>query len=246
MAENKPKDKCKVCKKPFISYSMGDKNGFKLIACKACGSVMVDPWMTQDELDAYFGQVQPQITHLPDPDEEIKRMEDRLRKVVRDPQGKKFVDVAARQGYGVQAARAANMTAIGIDSHDFFAKFAQDIYGPDNFKHVSLQDYAASDPPKADIVFAIETFCEQADLEGFTAGLARLVAPGGSIYIEEVDGNNFNLPRNFTEWSYVEPPLNFVYLSKRGLTSLLNRHGLHVQKMFFTWQPIMRLIAAKQ
>jgi hypothetical protein len=245
MAE-KPKDRCRVCRKPLVTYPMGEKNGFKLIACKPCGSVMVDPWMTQEELDAYFGQVQPQITHLPDPDEEIKTMEDRIRKVMRNPEGKRFLEVASRQGYGTLAAKQLGMNALGIDPHDFFAKFAQEVYNPELFKHTSVQEYAASDPPKADLVFAIETFCEQADLEGFTAGLARLVAPGGSIYIEEADGNNFNLPRNFTEWSYVEPPLNFVYLSKRGLTSLLARHGLHIQKMFFTWKPFMRLIAVKQ
>lgn len=245
MAE-KPKDKCRVCRKPFVSYPMGEKNGFKLIACKPCGSVMVDPWMTQDELDAYFGQVQPQITHLPDPDEQVKTMSDRIRRVFRDPKGKRFVDVAGRQGYGAIAARDAGMNALAIDPHEFFTKFSQDVYPPDLFKNTSAQDYAASDPPKADLVFAIETFCEQSDLEGFTAGLARLVAPGGFLYIEEADGNNFNLPRTFTEWSYVEPPLNFVYLSKRGLTALLSRHGLRVQKMFFTWQPIMRLIAVKQ
>ncbi len=242
----KPKDRCKVCKKPFISYPMGEKAGFKLIACKACGSVMVDPWITQEELDAYFGQVQPQITHLPEPDEQIETMSQRIRRVTRDAAGKSFVDVAARQGYGVKAAQAEGMKAIGLDPHDFFAKFAQEVYGPDFFKHASLQDYAASDPPKADLIFAIETFCEQSDLEGFTAGLSRLLAPGGSIYIEEADGNNFNLPRNFTDWSYVEPPLNFVYLSKKGLVALLGRHGLKIQKMFFTWKPLMRLIAVKQ
>lgn len=245
MAE-KPKEKCRVCRKPLVSYPMGEKNGFKLIACKPCGSVMVDPWITQDELDAYFGQVQPQITHLPEPEEQIQTMSERIRRVFRNPEGKRFIDVAARQGYGVAAARQANMTSLGIDPHEFFAKFAQEIYGPEFFRHSSVQDFAASDPPKSDLVFAIETFCEQSDLEGFTAGLARLVAPGGFLYIEEADGNNFNLPRNFIEWSYVEPPLNFVYLSKKGLTTLLARHGLRVQKMFFTWQPIMRLIAVKQ
>lgn len=241
-----PKEKCRICRKPLISYPMGEKSGFKFIACKACGSVMVDPWLSQEELDAYFGQVQPQITHLPDPDDQIRTNEKRIRQALRDPKGKRFVDVAARQGYGVRAAREEGMNALGLDPHEFFAKFAQEVYGADSFKHTSPQEYAAGDPPKADLVFAIETFCEQSDLEGFTAALSRLVAPGGSIYIEEADGNHFNLPKAFTEWNYVEPPLNFVYLSKKGLVALLGRHGLRIQKMFFTWKPFMRLIAVKQ
>ena len=225
---------------------MGEKNGFQLISCRACGSVMVDPPMLQSVLDDFFGQIQPQITHLPEPDDEVAEMGQRIRKVVKDPKGKTFLDIGARQGYAVRAAQQAGMTAHGIDRHDFFAKFSQEVYGADMFQHISVQDYAASDPKKSDVIFAIECFCEQTDLEGFTASLARLVAPGGSIYIEEADGNNFNIPRNFPEWIYVDPPLNFIYLSKKGLISLLHRHGLMIQKMFFTWKPIMRLIAVKQ
>src|ERR1044072_8690879 len=113
MADNKPKEKCRICKKPFVNFPMGEKNGFRFIACKPCGSVMADPWITQDELDAYFGPVQPQITHLPEPDEQVNTMSARLRRVFKDPKGKRFVDVASRQGYGVRAARDAGMEAMG-------------------------------------------------------------------------------------------------------------------------------------
>jgi SAM-dependent methyltransferase len=243
---DKPKDKCRICKKTMNAYPMGEKRGFKLFGCNGCGSVMVDPWISQEELDTYFGQVQPQITHLPDVDDVVKDMEKRIKKVVREPKGKTFLDINCRQGYAVAAARNLGMKALGIDAHEFLFKFATEVYDPDLFKHASVQDYAATDPPKADVVFSIETFCEQPDIEGFTAGLARLVAPGGAVYIEEADGNNFNLPKYFPEWVYVEPPINFVYMSKKGLTSLLARHGLHIQKMFFTWKPMMRLIAGKQ
>lgn len=245
MAE-KPKDRCRVCKQPFYRFDMGEKDGFKLVSCKACGSVMVEPPLDQQMLDKFFGEIQPQITHMPEPDDEIEAMEKRLAKVVKNPAGKTFLDVGARHGYAVMAAKKAGMAAHGIDSHDFFANFARDVYGTELFQHMSAQEYAATDPKKADVVFALECFAEQTDLDAFTAGLARLVAPGGSIYIEEADGNNFNLPRNFTDWAYVEPPLNFVYLSKKGLSALLHRHGLIIQKMFFTWKPIMRLIASRQ
>ena len=144
------------------------------------------------------------------------------------------------------AARNLGMEPLGISSHDFFVKFAQEVYAPDLFKHISLQDYAASDPPKADFILAQETFSEQPDIEGYMAALSRVLAPNGVIYIEEADGNSFNLPKRFAEWAYVEPPLNFVYYSKKGLTAALNRHGLAVQKMFFTWKPMMRMVVGKQ
>ena len=79
-----------------------------------------DNWAEISQAHGY--QVQPQITHLPEPDEQIDAMTQRLNRVTRDTQGKTFVDVAARQGYGVKAAQMAGMKPLGLDPHDFFAK----------------------------------------------------------------------------------------------------------------------------
>lgn len=247
MAEPKPAEKCKICLKPFYSFPMGEKNGYILESCRACGSVMARPWVTQEQLDKFFGEVQPTATHLAEPDIEISITESLIRKTCPgEPKGKRFLDIANRQGYGVMAAKRLGMEPLGISPHDFFTKFAQEVYAPDLFKHISVQDYAASDPPKVDFILAQETFTEQPDPESYMAAVARLLAPGGVMYVEEADGNSFNLPKRFAEWGYVEPPLNFVYYSKKGLTALLNRHGLAVQKMFFTWKPMMRMVVVKQ
>lgn len=245
MAEQ-AEQKCRICQQTFDPYPMGEKNGCVLLACKSCGSVMTDPYITKDELDAYFAGIDPTITHVPDPAREIIDMKNRIVKISQDLQGKRFLDVSCRQGYAVKAAKLQGMTPFGIDSHEFFIKFAQEKYPPDYFKHSTVQDYAASDPEKFDIGFCIESFCEQPDPEGFVAGLARLIKPGGQLYIEEVDGNSFNLPRNFSNWAYVDPPINFLYISKKGMQAILGRHGFQIQKMFFTWRPVMKLIAVRQ
>lgn len=247
MADKKPVEKCPICQKAYFPFPMGEKNGYLLESCRACGSVMTRPLVTQEHLDKFFGEVQPVATHLTEPDIEISINESMITKACPgEIKGKRFLDVASRQGYGVVAARNLGMEPMGISQHEFFTKFAQEVYSPDLYKHTSLQDYAASDPPKADFILAQETFTEQPDIEGYMAALARVLAPNGVIYIEEADGNSFNLPKRFSEWAYVEPPLNFIYYSKKGLTSVLNRHGLAVQKMFFTWKPMMRMVVGKQ
>lgn len=235
---------CRICKKPLYPQPMGEKNGYSLVACKSCGSVMVSPWIEQDELDQFFGDVQPEITHLPDPDAEIKTMVKNITAAAKGVSGKRFLDVSCRQGYGVMAAKQLGFDAKGIDSHDFMIRFAQKEYDATLFEHVSAVDYAATGV-KADVVFSLESLCEQPDPESFVAALAALTAPGGVVYMEEPDGNNFNLPRIFTKWALVEPPLNFLYISKRGLLLLLKRHGFRVKKIFFSWAPMTRLIAVR-
>lgn len=225
---------------------MGEKNGYAFSACMSCGSVITEPWVTQKTIDDFFGDVQPDIVHLPKPDIEIQKIKKTLMGMVPSPAGKKFLDVSCRQGYAVMAAKELGLEARGIDRYDFFVTFAQDKYTPDLFEQKTAVEAAAHHPAAFDFIFASEAFCEQTDPENFAEALAALLKPDGILYIHEIDGNHFMLPRKFSKWLYADPPLNFAYYSKKGMEALLSRHGLVVQKSFFNWRPFMRLIVKKK
>jgi SAM-dependent methyltransferase len=236
---------CKICRQPFLGYPMGEKNGYNLVTCRDCGSVFTDPFLTQADLNNFFGDIQPEIVHTPDPAAEIVDIKKMLGKITTNFSGRRFLDISCRQGYAVMAAKELGFQAHGIDPHDFFIAFAKDKYDPALFDHISVPDYAAKGG-QAEVIYANECFCEQPDPEAYMAALAKILAPGGKLYLREPDGNNFNLPKNFSNWSFVDPPLNFSYLSEKGMRALLARHGLKVEKKFFTWAPFMRLIVTRK
>ena len=233
---------CRICQQPFFGHPMGEKNGYTFLACKACGSIVTEPWPTQEVIDKFFGDIQPEIVHLPNPAGEIIHAKKLLRKITRDYTGRRFLDVSCRQGYGVMAAKELGFQARGIDPHNFFIAFAKDKYDPHLFEHVTVPDYAAKGE-QAEIIFSIESFCEQLDPEGYMAALSKILAPHGKLYLQEPDGNHLRLPIKLSNWSFADPPMNFSYISKKGMMSLLGRHGLKIEKSFFTWSPFMRLIA---
>jgi len=232
---------CRICLKPFAGFPLGEKNGYTFEACKACGSVTTHPWPTQADIDKFFGDIQPEIVHAPNPQGRINRIKKLLQKLTPNHAGRRFLDVCTRQGYAVLAAKELGFQAHGIDSHDFCISFAKDKYDPHLFEHISVQDYAAKGG-QAEFIYVTEGFCEQTDPEGYAAALAKILAPGGMIYLEEPDGNHIRLPASFPRWAFADPPLNFSYISKKGMYILLARHGLKVQKKFFAWEPFMRLI----
>jgi SAM-dependent methyltransferase len=233
---------CRICHKPFLPYPLGEKGEYAFAACKACGSVMAEPWPTQEAIDNLFGEIQPEIVHLPSPETEIAQIKGAIAGIMRNGAGKRFLDVSCRQGYGVMAAKELGFQAHGIDPHDFFIEFAKDKYDPHLFEHISAQDYAAKGG-QADFIYSAESLCEQTDPESFAAALAKILAPGGTLYLHEPDGNHWRLPGKFAKWDFVDPPLNFSYLSKKGLGALLARHGLKVKEAPFTWTPFMRVVA---
>lgn len=240
-----PQGTCRICHETFSPHPMGSKNDWKFIACRSCGSVMVDPWPTAAEIEQFFADVQPEIVHVPNPDMEIAANKKTIQKVMKDPSGKRFVDICARQGYATEAAWQLGMHAQGIDSHEFFYKFAKEKYPTHKYSHAQAEDFAKTGA-QADLVFALEAFCEHPDPDALAEALAGIVAPDGKIYIEEADGNSFNVPKVFTNWNFVDPPINFLYISKKGMEKLLARHGLKIEKSFFNWAPFMRLIVTKK
>jgi SAM-dependent methyltransferase len=205
---------------------------------------MTDPHVTQADIDAFFHETHPEATHFPDPAREILRFKNRISLLSKSVTGRRFLNPGSRLGYTVMAAKDLGFEAKGIEPYEFFASFARKTYGKEYFEHTTAMQYAA-DGHQADLIYTHEAFCEQPDLETFTAALSRLIAPGGKIYIEEPDGNSFWLPHKFTKWKFLEPPLNFIYLSGEGMTALLARHDLIIEHKFFTFGPFMRLLVSK-
>jgi SAM-dependent methyltransferase len=237
---------CRICRKPFVEHPMGEKNGYTFAACKACGSIMTAPWPTQQELDQYFADIQPEAVHAYNYQQEIKSTKNLFVKLAKNYfggniSGKRFLDACCRQGYGVQAAKELGFQAHGIDAHSFFVAFAKDKYDASLFEQATAGQYAERGQ-QADFIYVAEGLCEQVDPDSYIAALAKILSPRGKIYLHEPHGNHMRLPVIFANWGFVEPPLNFFYPSKKGMEILLGRHGLVIEKSFFSWSPFMRLI----
>ncbi|MDD9901497.1 MAG: methyltransferase domain-containing protein [Alphaproteobacteria bacterium] len=237
---------CRACLTPTLSLPMGEKNGYGFIACTQCGSVFTTPTVTQKDIDALIADIQPEAVHDPRADAEIEYLNKLLSRIGGEGfTGKSFLDVSCNRGYAVKAARLAGFKDVhGIEQYEFLIRFAKKNYGDEYFSQISATDYAAAGH-QADIIFCKEAFSIHPDTEELAAALAKLLSPNGRIYIDEPDGNSFWLPHKFARWPFLEPPLNSVYLSLKGMKKVLTRHGLKVERKFFNMKPFMRLLVRK-
>lgn len=233
---------CIICHGPYQPYDLGDKDGYRLLSCRACGSIIVDPWPTEEALEKFYGDIQPEAVHATSPDAMINTAVKILGKALPAPAPGKdlLLDVSAQRGYTVAAALKMGWKAVGLNQHEFLHRFATGAYG-DYFVESDLVTFAAEVTDKFNVIVVTNAFTQARDPDAFAAALESLLAPGGMIYIEEPDGNHFNTPRDVAGWSLVEPPITCAIPSKKGLTKLLARHGLGIKHSFFTWlRPMVR------
>ncbi len=240
-----PIKNCPICGIEIDKYELGELGEFKYVSCKKCGSVMADPRVTQEEIDQFFADVQPEMVHMISYEKIIDNFKKEITKKFPNREGKKFLDLASRQGYSVIAAKELGFASVkGIDPYEFATEFSHKHYDKDLFEHITVVDYAKRGET-ADVVLCLNNLCEQPEVEEYIEALSKIVTKGGKVYFEEPDGNSFFLPRRFEAWDVLDPPINSIFVSRSGLKALLKKHGFKVTKRFFSWGVMDRFIATK-
>ncbi len=236
---------CPICGVEIDKYELGELGEFKYISCKKCGSVMADPRVTKEEIEQFFADVQPKMVHIVNHEKIIENFKKEISKKFPNREGKKFLDLASRQGYSIMAAKELGFASVkGIDPYEFSTEFSQEHYDKDLFEHITVVDYAKRGET-ADVVLCLSNLCEQPEVEKYIEALSKIVSKGGKVYFEEPDGNSFFLPHRFISWFFLDPPINSIYVSRSGLKNMLKKYGFKITKRFFSWSVMDRFIATK-
>lgn len=236
---------CKACLAPLdLTHHCGEKNGFKLLSCHDCGTVTVDPFPTIDELIAFYQSYEGTTDYRIKQDKKIRRAKGRIKRLIKYAPGNIFLDVGCNYGFTVKAALDLGLNAKGIDIDDTAVNASKEIFGAPMFETISVQDYA-SRGSKADIVYTSEVIEHVPEPDEFVAAIAQILNKDGVLYLTTPDGGHWSLPANFADWGMVMPPEHITYFTRKGMTKLLEKHGLKIEKFTFTLKPGMRLIARK-
>ena len=146
---------CKACTKKLGTDSLGNKNGYELLACESCGSVTVDPWPTEKELVEFYQSYEGTTDYTAKRDKKIERSKKRIARLKRMTSRKKFLDIGCNYGFAVEAARQLGLDAHGIDIDATAVKSAQTNFGEKSYSVTSVQDYAELGK-KVDILYTSE------------------------------------------------------------------------------------------
>lgn len=237
-------DHCRGCLGADLKRA-GEKDGFFLWRCGACGTVQVDPCPSEAELAAFYSGYAKTGSYLRKKDSKLRRSAGRVRRMLKArPPGKKFLDVGCSVGYMAAAAAGLGCEAHGIDIDSTALDIARKNF-KGVFEHISIRDLAARGDT-FDMVYMCEVIEHVPDPDGFIAATAKVMAPGAILYITAPDAGHFGVPKKFTDWNMVCPPEHLTYFTRKGMISLLARHGLDVETFQIAFKPGMKAIARKR
>lgn len=226
---------------------VGEKDAYTFWRCGACKTVITDPLPTQEDLAKIYTGYSQTPDYLRKKDKKMRRSRRRVRRLLRArPPGKRFLDIGCSVGYMVAAAHEAGLEAYGVDIDKDTVEFAkQHFSGQGTFEAVP-HDELVRRGAQFDIVYTADVVEHIPDPDAFVATAAKLVAPDGLLYIAVPDGDHFATPRNFAQWGMVVPPDHLTYFSRKGMRSLLARHGFDVEFFQFTFKPDIRVLGRKK
>lgn len=236
---------CKACHTSLTAVkSVGEKNGYNFLPCPSCGTVTVDPFPTLEQITAFYQGYKGTTDYRAKRDKKIRRAMGRIKRLKKLTRGRKFLDVGCNYGFTVKAAQDLELDAFGIDMDAAAIKECQSTFGDKNFDAVSVQDYAARGE-KADIVYTSEVIEHVPDPDSFVEAISKILRKNGVLYLTTPDAGHWRRTKDFAQWNEAIPPEHITYFTRRGMKGLLEKHGLKVEKFFFSLKPGMRVIARK-
>ncbi len=239
-----PVTACKACGNAInTGNQIGHARGYDLLRCPACATVVVNPWPTVAELMAFYQSYKGTSDYRKKAKRKVQRATRRLRKVASRAPGKRLLDVGCNYGFTVKAGLDLGLDARGIDIDATAVAASVETFGQ-HFECVAVQDYAARGET-ADMIYTAEVVEHVPDPDSFIAAIAKILVPNGVLYLTTPDAGHFTVPKNFATWHHVMPPEHITYFTRKGIAQLLAKHGLKVEKFFFTFKDGMRLIARK-
>jgi 2-polyprenyl-3-methyl-5-hydroxy-6-metoxy-1,4-benzoquinol methylase len=217
--------------------------------CRDCDLVFSNPVAEADDLARYYNSAYyEEATNEYNPDTpnleasvraRVAAEEEWLRRAVLPyvAGGGTFLEIGPGYGGLLAGARELGFTVSGVEPSERVARFARDVMKLDGVRHAMFNPL---DWPEAsfDVIYSYMVIEHVSDLHAFTAGLYRLLKPGGiTIVGTENHHNVWVMVRRIRSWlkgrrlpEFQTANHHTFYFSDHSLRVLFAQHGLQVFK----------------
>lgn len=244
-AEGAATPRCPVCDGAAQAFEM-TANGHDLYRCGGCATLYVHGLPSSSDLaatyeDSYDGATTGYFAKV---DKKMRRARGRIRALRGYKDGGRFLDIGCNGGFVVEAAREAGFDAWGLEVDGVSIAYARQHYPANAYHYGIVEDFRPDHG--FDLIYSSEVIEHVADPRAFVGAIARLLNPGGVLYLTTPDISHWRRPRNLGRWDGFNPPVHCVYFNPRSLRLLLENSGLQIVRKLPAFKPGMKFVARKQ
>ena len=215
--------RCPICKGTNVR-SFGERSGFPLGQCKACGHSYVRPLPTREQIDAVYERYSYDVQHL---DAMPSFLQPLIAEKVRsfEPYRRtgRLLDVGFGAGGLLRAAREQGWTTHGVEVSALAVEQARR-NGLGGIVHGDFLE-APFEPGFFDVIVMSELIEHLAAPEPFIRHARSLLAPGGLLYLTTPHGRGVSGRLLKETWSVCSPPEHLHLFSRRSMMRCLAENG---------------------
>ena len=214
---------CLVCRSSKLR-PLGEKAGFAFVECADCGHVFV----TEPPADAAVDELYERYSydHYTLANVEpfaFATLAELCRGFARHRRQGRLLDVGFGQGAMLAAARDAGWEPHGIEASRLAVEQAQ----KNGFVHAVHGDFTTHPYPDGhfDVITMFELLEHLSDAHPFLERAARLLAPGGLLYVTTPNGAGLSARVMGPRWSVMTPPEHIQLFTRASLGHALADAG---------------------
>lgn len=215
-----------------------------IVKCKDCDFLSVENVPNDQALSDFYQAYYANADYKDKREKKIKRATRRIKRLSTLVNGSRFLDVGCNLGYAVEAAGKLGFDAHGIDVDEKAVEMAKQDFPNWFFELTNVKEFAQTEM-QFDLVYCSEVIEHVPDFRDFAKDIAKLVSPGGVLFLTTPDAGHFKTPGNLLDWYEIKPPEHLQWFRKKHLKALFKEFGMDA-KFRFNWKPGIQMIARKK
>ncbi len=223
---------CAVCGGGGFAFLAADGD-YEWEVCADCGFVRVRADFSVEDATGHEGEAAASM-YVADYERKfaskMRRTRRRAARMWRRRPGDRFLDVGSNYGFMVEAAARLGFAATGVEINPILVEIARKRFPGRDFREGALERQQLGDG-RFDCVYCSEVIEHTADPRAFVRSIARVMAPGGLLYLTTPH------IREYRKRSYrgMGAPGHKMYFTGANLERLLREAGFARVRHEFTF-----------
>jgi SAM-dependent methyltransferase len=204
--------------------AVGHVAGYGIRACGTCSTLFTGSLPVANDATDYAGYYDEDRS-VPVPEFVLDQLRRNVRTLERYRQLGSWLDIGCGVGTLLRAAAHEGWRAVGTEMSP---RLVDDLAGQGLDVRLGATSELDLADSSFDVVSLVEVVEHLSDPAEVLDDAARLVRPGGAVYITTPHGRGLASRLLGTGWSAVAPPEHLQLFSVRGLSNALERSGLRI------------------